>query len=146
MGVGTVSGTKLYITDPGTPPVSPDPWVEIKDIASLGNIAQTFAEVTVSSIGDGDNYSLKGQRSFPNFQLTLNKNAEDEGQQALKDASDAARGTLYNFQLRETDGSKITWKGECFGYGPSYGGPEALKQVTTSISIRPTSLVYTDAP
>lgn len=146
MGVGTVSGTKLYITDPGTPVASPDPWVEIKDIASLGNIAQTFNSVTVSSIGDGDDYTLKGQRSFPNFEITLNKNSDDDGQADLKDAADAARGTLYNFQLRETDGSKITWKGEVFGYGPNFGGPEAIKQVTTSISIRPTSLVYTDAP
>lgn len=146
MGVGTVSGTKLFITDPGTPVASPDPWVEIKDIASLGNISQTFNAVTVSSIGDGDDYTLKGQRSFPNFEITLNKNADDPGQQDLKDASDAPRGTLYNFKIVETDGAKITWKGECFGYGPNFGGPEALKQVVTSISIRPTSLVYTDAP
>lgn len=145
MGVGTVSGTKLFITDPGTPVASPDPWVEIKDIASLGNIAQTFNAVTVSSIGDGDDYSLKGQRSFPNFELTLNKNSDDAGQQDLKDAADDARGTLYNFKIVETDGSSITWKGEVFGYGPNFGGPEALKQVVTSISIRPTSLVYTDA-
>jgi hypothetical protein len=101
--------------------------------------------VTVSSIGDGDDYSLKGQRSFPNFELTLNKNGDDPGQQALKDASDDARGTLYNFKIVETDGAKITWKGEVFGYGPSFGGPEAIKQVKTSISIRPTSLVYTPA-
>lgn len=144
MGVGTVSGTKLFITDPGTPVASPDPWVEIKDIASLGNIAQTFNAVTVSSIGDGDDYSLKGQRSFPNFELTLNKNSDDAGQQDLKDAADDARGTLYNFKIVETDGSSITWKGEVFGYGPNFGGPEALKQVVTSISIRPTSIVYTD--
>ncbi len=142
MGVGTVSGTKLYITDPGTPVASPDPWVEIKDIASLGNISQTFNAVTVSSIGDGDDYTLKGQRSFPNFEITLNKNADDPGQQDLKDASDAPRGTLYNFKIVETDGSSITWKGEVFGYGPNFGGPEALKQVVTSISIRPTTLTY----
>jgi|APCry1669189567_1035234.scaffolds.fasta_scaffold77354_1 hypothetical protein len=145
MGVGTVSGTQLLIADPGTPPASPDPWTEIKDVASLGDIAQTFNAVTVSSIGDGDDYTLKGQRSFPNFEITLNKNSDDPGQTALKAASEAERGTLYNFKLLETDGSFITWKGESFGYGPSYGGPEAVKQVKTSISIRPTSLVYTDA-
>lgn len=145
MGVGTVSGTKLFITDPGTPVASPDPWVEIKDVASLGNIAQQFNAVTVSSVGDGDDYQLKGQRNFPNFELTLNKNNDDPGQQDLKDASEDARGTLYNFKLLETDGSSVTWKGEVFGYGPNYGGPEALKQVVTSISIRPTSIVYDDA-
>jgi len=145
MGVGTVSGTKLFIADPGDIVASPDPWVEIKDIASLGNIQQAFNQVAVSSIGDGDDYSLKGQRSFPNFEVTLNKNGEDPGQQDLKDAADDVRGTLYNFKLLETDGSYVTWKGESFGYGTNYGGPEAIKQVVTSISIRPTSLVYTDA-
>lgn len=146
MGVGLVSGTKLFIADPGEIVPSPNPWTEIGDIASLGNIAQTFNAVTVSSIGDGDDYTLKGQRSFPNFEITLNKNAEDDGQQDLKDASDAARGTLYNFKILEVDGAMITWKGEVFGYGPNFGAGEAVKQVTTSISIRPTSLVYTDAP
>lgn len=142
MGVGTVSGTKLFIGPAGNVPSSPDLFVEIKEIASLGNIAQTFAEVQVNSIGDGDTYSLKGQRSFPNFQLTLNKDKDDPGQQDVKDASDAARGTLYPFKLLETDGSYITWQGEVFGYGPNYGGPEAIKQVVTSISIRPTTLTY----
>lgn len=146
MGVGTVSGTRLYITDPGTPVASPDPWIEIKEVASLGNIAQTFNAVTVSSIGDGDDYQLKGQRSFPNFELTLNKDNDDPGQQALKDAADDARGVLYNFKITEVDGSYITWQGECFGYGPNYGGPEATKQVVTSISIRPSSVVFHDAP
>lgn len=145
MGVGLVSGTKIFITDPGTPVASPDPWQEIGDVASLGNISQAFNAVTVSSIGDGDDYTLKGQRSFPNFELTLNKNADDAGQTDLKTAADATRGTLYNFKIEEVDGAKVAWKGEVFGYGPNFGGPEAVKQVVTSISIRPDSVVYTPA-
>jgi hypothetical protein len=140
MGVGAVSGTKLFITDPGMPVGSPDPWVEIKDIASLGNIAESFSAINVSSIGDGDDYTLKGQRQFPNFEVTLNQNLADAGQADLRDASQAVRGTLYNFKLVETDSRSITWKGEVFGYGTNYGGPEALKQVVTSISIRPDSI------
>jgi hypothetical protein len=141
--VGPVSGTKLFITDPGTPVASPDPWVEIKDISNLGDISQNFAAITVSSIGDGDDYELKGQRTYPNFALQLNRNDSDPGQIALKAASAATRGSLYNFKIEETDGGTVVWKGEVFGYGPSYGGSGALRSVKTSVSIRPSTVVIT---
>ncbi len=139
-GVGPVSGTKMYIGTSETI-ASPDDYVEITDISNLGDINQTFAEIKVESIGDGDTYSLKGQREFPNFQLVLNRNDSSAGQIALKAASSATRGTLYNFKIVETDGGSVTWKGEVFGYGPSYGGAGALRMVKTSVSIRPTSFL-----
>ncbi len=143
MAVGTVSGTKFYIGPAGGIPTSPDLFIEVDDISNLGNIAQTFASVSVDSIGDGDTYTLKGQRSFPDFALTLNRNDDDAGQAALKAASEAARGTLYPFKIVETDGGTAVWQGEVFGYGPNYGGPNAIKSVATSVSIRPSTLVLT---
>lgn len=142
-GVGPVSGTKLYIGPAGNLPTSPDLWVEIKDIANLGNIAQTFQAINVDSIGDGDTYTLKGQRSFPDFAITLNRNDSDAGQLALKAASEAVRGTLYPFKIVETDGGTVTWRGEVMGFGPNYGGPNAIRSVVTAISIRPSTLVIT---
>lgn len=142
-GVGPVSGTKFYIGPAGAIPASPDLFVEVKDISSLGNLAQTFAAINVDSIGSGDTYSLKGQRSFPDFALTLNRNDSDAGQLAMKAASAATRGTLYPFKILETDGGNAVWQGEVFGYGPSYGGVTALRTVTTSVSVRPTTLVIT---
>lgn len=142
-GVGPVSGTRFYIGPAGAIPTSPDLWVEIEDISSLGNLAQTFAAISVDSIGDGDTYTLKGQRSFPDFALTLNRNDSDAGQIALKAASAASRGTLYPFRIVETDGGIAVWQGEVYGYGPSYGGASALRTVTTAVSIRPSTLVIT---
>lgn len=141
-GVGPVSGTKLFI---GTSEsvASPDDYIEIKNISNLGNISQTFAQIAVEDLGDGDTYQLKGQRSFPNFDVTLNRNDSDQGQLALKTASEATRGTLYNFKILETDGGTVVWKGEVFGYGPSYGGVSSLRTVQTSISIRPSTMVIT---
>ena len=139
MAVGAVAGTKLYIgTTDATP--SPDEWVEIKDIANLGNIQQQFNAITVESVGDGDSYDIKGTRRYPNFELTLNRNDEDAGQIALKAAAEASRGTLYNFRILEGDGGYVTWRGEVFGYGPNYGGVNALKQIQTSISIKPDTI------
>lgn len=142
-GVNSVSGTKFFIAAAGNVPISPDLFTEIKDISSLGNIALTFAAINVDSIGSGDTYTLKGQRSLPDFAITLNRNDSDPGQLALKAASAAARGTLYPFKILESDGGFVIWQGEVFGYGPSYGGPSAIRSVSTSVSIRPSTLVIT---
>lgn len=142
-GVGPVSGTKFYIGPAGGIPTSPDLFVEVKDISNLGNIAQTFAAINVDSIGDGDTYTLKGQRSFPDFAITLNRNDSDAGQLAMKAAAAATRGTLYPFKIVETDGGTVIWRGEVFGFGPNYGGPNAIRTVVTSVSIRPSTLVIT---
>lgn len=142
MGVGAVAGTKLYIADPG--PLSPTPtYVEIGEIASLGDIALQFSAITVESVGSGDSYTVKGTRNLPNFELTLNRDDEDAGQIELKAAAEAARGTLYNFKILEVDGGIATWEGEVYGYGPVYGGVNSLKAVRTSISIIPSSLILT---
>ena len=142
-GVGPVSGTKFFIGPAGAIPTSPDLFIEVDDIANLGNISQTFASINIDSIGDGDTYTIKGQRSFPDFAITLNRNDGDAGQLALKAASAAIRGTLYPFKILETDGGTAVWQGEVFGYGPNYGAPNTVRSVVTSVSIRPSTLVIT---
>jgi hypothetical protein len=141
-GVGPVSGTKFYIGPAGSIPTSPDAaaWVEIGSISNLGDLSQQFDQIAVESLGSGDTYQLKGQRKFPNIDLTLNRDDSDLGQIALKAAAAASRGTLYPFKIQETDGGYATWQGECFGYGTSYGGVSALRQVKTSVSVRPSTL------
>lgn len=143
MGVGAVAGTKLFIGAAGADVstfLSPDAGVEIGDIANLGNLAQTFAEIPIESVGSGYSYNIKGTETWPNFTLTLNRNDEDPGQMALKSASQAARGTLYPFKVLDVDGSYAVWKGEVFGFGRNYGGVNDLKQVVTTISIRPDTI------
>jgi hypothetical protein len=140
MAIGAVAGTKLYI---GGTTGSPDLFVEVGDISSLGNISLQFAQITVESVGSGDSYMLKGTRNVPNLDLTLNRNDTDPGQIALKAASEAVRGTLYWFKIEEADGGESQWQGEVFGYGPNYGSVNDLRSVTTSVSIRPDSLTIT---
>lgn len=147
-GVGPVSGTKVYIGPAGSPPTSPDQWIEIGDISNLGDIAQQFDQIAVESLGSGDTYQLKGQRKFPNIDIVMNRNDSDVGQIALKAASAATRGTLYPFKILESDGGAVSpgtaiWQGEVFGFGPSYGGVSALRSVKTSLSIRPATITIT---
>ncbi len=140
--VNSVAGTKLYIGDSNAVP-SPDNYVEITQISNLGDVSQQFDQVPIESLSSGDSFSLKGLRRYPNIELIINRDDSDAGQLDLKDASAAARGTLYNFKIVETDGGIIVWQGEVFGYGPSYGGPNTVRTVRTSISIRPTSVTIT---
>ncbi len=147
-GVGTVSGTKLYIGPAGSIPTSPDLFIEIGDINNLGDISQEFAQIAVESLGSGDTYQLKGNRSYPNIAVVMNKNDSDVGQIALKAANSAVRGTLYPFKIQEVDGGaalagSVTWQGEVFGYGPAYGGVSNLRTVKTSVSIRPSTVTLT---
>jgi hypothetical protein len=54
-------------------------------------------------------------------------------------------GTQSGVHTRTTvpSATTTTWNGEVFGFGTSYGGVNNVKQVKTSISIRPSSVVYT---
>ncbi len=103
--VGPVSGTAVYIGPSAALgaglPSSPDSFIRIHEISNLGNIAQQFAEIAVESIDTGDTYQIKGQRSFPNLTIVMNRSDADTGQLALKAASAAARGTLYFFKILE---------------------------------------------
>lgn len=40
-------------------------------------------------------------------------------------------------------GTTTDWKGEVFGFGTTYGGPNVLRKARTEISIRPETFVYT---
>lgn len=139
-GVNTVAGTKFFIGPAGGIPASPDLFVEVGEVSSLGDIALAFAAVNVESIGSGDSFSLKGVRSVPDFALVLNRKDSDLGQQAMKAASQAVRGTLYPFKILEVEGGFATWQGEVFGYGPTYGTNASIRAVKTSVSIRPNTL------
>ena len=140
--VGPVSGTRFFIGNAGAV-ASPDAYVEVEDISNLGNISEQYSQIAVESIGDGDTYQVKGQRTFPNLDLTMNRNDSDPGQIALKAAAAATRGTLYNFKILEVEGGTAIWQGEVFGYGPDYGGVSSLRTIKTSVSIRPSSLTIT---
>jgi hypothetical protein len=74
----------------------------------------------------------------------MNRNDSDAGQLALKAAASATRGTLYPFKVLEVDGGYVTWQGEVFGYGPSYGSVNTVRSVKTSVSIRPSTVKALD--
>ncbi len=86
-GVGPASGTKLFIGPAGGIPTSPDLFIEIGDISNLGDIALAFAEIAVESLGSGDTYQIKGNRSVANIPIVMNRNDGDQGQINLNPGS-----------------------------------------------------------
>ncbi len=142
----TVSGSKLYIADPG--PLSPEPsWIEITNLASIGELGINYTKVQLESVGDGYTRQLKGTRAAAEFPVVLNRDADDPGQQAIKDAADDLTQTLYNFKLELNDEDEnntvpttFRFKGKVMSYVRQQGGPNEVTKVAVSIEVEPDSI------
>lgn len=139
--VAAVSGTKLYIGDTNTVP-SPDTYVEVGNVKTLGPVGTTFTKIAVESIGDSYTRQIKGTQMAPAFDVVCNRDDDDSGQVALK-AAQSVRSTLYNFKILETDGGYTLFKGRVFGDPNNYGGVNDLKTTAFSIEIEPDSISNT---
>lgn len=149
MPVGTVASTKLYI-GPSTllaaDATSPDQYVEIKNVGNLGDLGRQFANVTLEEVDSGYTKELKGTESFPPFELVLNRNDTDPGQDDVREAS-ANRNSLYPFRLVENDGegvlgasTRIYFLARIFSFTRRYGGVNNLKQVVATMQVEPDSI------
>jgi hypothetical protein len=139
--VGAVAQTALYIGDVNTVP-SPDTYVAIGNIATLGDIGTQFAKIAVESIDSGYTRQIKGTQSSPTFTLVMNRDDDDAGQLAVIAAA-AVRNSLYNFKAVENDGGIVRFKGRVFMSVRKYGGVNALKQISTDIEVEPDSISFT---
>lgn len=153
MPVGAVASTKLYIgpATTGLPAAtSPDQFVEITNIANIGDVGLTFNKIAVESVDSGYTRQIKGTQMNPTFSLVLNRLDTDAGQDDLQDAS-ANRNSLYPFRLVENDGegvlgasTRIYFLARVYGFLRKYGGVNNLKQVQCDLEIEPDSIVVVD--
>jgi hypothetical protein len=156
--VGSVAGTKFYIwggyatsgvlTPPttGSPDVtSPDVnWVEIGQIANMGNVMIQFSKIAVESVGDGYTRQIKGTQSAPTFDLVVNRKDDDPGQLRLN-LVDGDRNSLLWFRVVDNDiisvvGTTTYFQGRVYSSGTQYGGVNDLKKSAFSIEIEPDSI------
>lgn len=160
--VGAVAGTKFYVyggtatAGSFTPPSSPSPdaspdvrWLEVGQIANLGNVMTEFSKIAVESVGDGYTRQIKGTQSSPTFDLVVNRKDDDEGQIWLKNIS-TSRNTLYWFRVLDNDviavtGTNTYFQGRVYSSGTQYGGVNDLKKAAYSIEIEPDSISTTAA-
>jgi hypothetical protein len=145
MSVGAVAGTKFYI---GTTEAiaSPDDWIEIGNIANLGDVLLQFSKIAVESVGSGYTRQIKGVISVTPMNLMLNRDDSDVGQVAIK-AAFTNRNSLYNFRIVENDivttATTSVFTGRVYNTGSKYGGVNALKQISIDVEIEPDSIVVT---
>jgi hypothetical protein len=148
--VGAVAGTKLYVYSTAatsgvfTPPASPDQWLEIGQIANLGNVMQQFSKIAVESVGSGYTYQIKGTQSTPEFALVVNRKDDDVGQVKLK-AIVTDRNSLWWFRVVDNDivasnGTTTYFQGRVYSGGSTYGGVNDLKKTNYAIEIEPDSI------
>jgi hypothetical protein len=140
--VGAVAGTQLFIAPAGTVVASPDLYVEIKQVANLGDIGISFSKIVVECVGDGYTRQIKGPQSAPSFPLTLNRLDDDPGQVAVL-AAIANRNSFYPFKVIDNDGTVITFLGRVFEFVRKYGAVATVKQIMASVEIEPDSIVVT---
>jgi hypothetical protein len=148
-GAGAVAGTKIYIGGSDVVP-SPDDYVEIGQVSSLGDVGLTFSKIAIESVGSGYTFQIKGTQSAPACSMVLNRDDSDAGQALVRLAS-VDRNTKFNFKVVENDigtgttATTQTFKGRVYGYGTKYGGVNAVKQVAFDIEIEPDTIVVTAA-
>lgn len=144
-GAGAVAGTKIYIGTAETI-ASPDDYIEIGQVSSLGDVGLTFSKIAIESVGSGYTFQIKGTQSAPPMSMVLNRDDTDAGQAAVRVAS-VDRNSKYNFKVVENDigtgfgATTAYFKGRVYGYGTSYGGVNAVKQVKFDIEIEPDSII-----
>lgn len=144
---GAVAGTKLYIGGSAAVAPSPDTFLEIGNISSLGSYGGTnFNKIALESVGDGYTRQLKGTQLAPAMDIVLNRDDDDVGQVSMKAAS-ADRNSLYNFRVVENDGPPtnltptiVTFKGRVYGWVTAGGGVNDIKRINTSIEIEPDTI------
>lgn len=100
MGVATAAGAKLYIgttADDGTT----DSFIEVGEVASLGEFGRTYAEVTWSPINSRGVQKFKGSYNDGSLAVGLGRDINDAGQAAMKAALDVDAD--YNFKVVAND-------------------------------------------
>lgn len=106
MSIYATAGAKLHIggvlaqktTDFVEADFTPQTWVEIGNLDSLGSLGDTAQAITASIIGEGRDKTIKGTRSAGTMEVVCNIDYSDPGQQAAI----AAEKTIHDYAFKLT--------------------------------------------
>lgn len=149
MAVGSTAGSKLYIAPPGTP-VSPDQYKEVGEINDLGSVGPNFTPITITSIGNRNERTLKGTKTSPQLQIKLNRDPEDDGQAMIQTAAESDDDYEFKIVLNDdinglTVPTTITFAGKVMSYTVDMGGPNSAVGSTVNIGVDPSTYVEVSA-
>lgn len=142
MAVGATAGSKLYIAPPGSAPVSPDTYEEVGEINDLGSVGPNYTPITILSIGNRNERTLKGTKTSTQLQVKVNRDPEDDGQALIKTAADSDDDYNFKIVLNDdiaplTNPTTITFQGKVMSYTVDMGGPNNPVGATVNIGVNP---------
>lgn len=150
----TSLGSKLYIGGTGALNAE-NAWVEVGDIASIGEFGRTFQEVNFTALATGNVEKFKGSKNDGNIQLNLGRAPSDAGQAAMILARDDTDKTnRYNFKIEFNDDpgsasgqlpSISKFKALVMGYTTNINDANSVVQATATLGIITGTLVETAA-
>lgn len=141
MAVGATAGSKLYIAPPGASP-SPDIFEEVGEINDLGSVGPNYTPITITSIGNRNERTLKGTKTSTQLQVKVNRDPEDAGQALIKTAADSDDDYNFKIVLNDdiaplTNPTTITFQGKVMSYTVDMGGPNNPVGATVNIGVNP---------
>ncbi len=151
MAIGPTAGTKLYIAPPATSlTFSPDLFIEIGEIANLGEIGRTYTEITSEAVGSREVRKFKGTYNDGTMQVVVNFDADDAGQEDVLDA--VASDEDYWFKIIANDDTggntvptTITFQAKVMSSPFVFGGPNQVVQRNIALAIKSGSTTITEA-
>lgn len=150
MSVGPSAGAKLYIAPPGTIPFSPDLYVEVGEIANMGEFGRVYNLITSEALGDRKTRKYKGTYNDGQLALTLNYDSEDQGQQDLEDAVDDDDSYQFKVVLNDARGAlttptTYTFEAIVMSYTANIGGTQNVTQSSCTLEIQSGTISKTAA-
>jgi len=82
-----------------------DTYTDVGDIESIGDFGDEFTEVTFTGLSDRRTRKFKGSADAGNLSVTVAMNADQAGQQDLRNALEDATQDDYNFRVKFNDGT-----------------------------------------
>ena len=150
----TSLGSKLYIGGTGALN-SENAWVEVGDIATIGEFGDSFQEVNFTPIATGFVEKYKGAMNAGNIQLGLGRAPSDAGQAAMILArNNKTKDNRYNFKIELNDDpgsasgetpTTFKFKALAMSYSTNINDVNSVVQATAQLGIITGTLTETAA-
>lgn len=146
MAIGPTAGSKLYIgTNESTP--SPDDYIEIGEIADLGEFGRQYQEIVAQTLGTRGDRKFKGTYNEGTMNVQLLCDPSDAGQ--VLAAAALLTDYDYNFKVTLNDDESggfttpttVTFKAKVMSFPMVGGGPNNMVRRNCQLSIKSGSLV-----
>ena len=105
----------------------------VSEITDLGEFGREYAKVEHKPLANRRVVKRKGSFDEGAMSLSLGRDMEDEGQLALRAASNS--DASYSYRITLQDGTKFYFSAQCMSFKTRIGGVDDITGATTSLEI-----------